>query len=129
MKPNETRKLMKLLDLKPDEIYHIFCLALCVSYLDGKLTLNEEKMLHRIGEGLGLTTDDIKALGENARSAIAETSTSDVIAFSLAALKAKLTHEQLSGVKIILKFVALADHKIESREQELLDIVDEIWDV
>lgn len=127
MQPNETRRLMKLLHLDADEVYHVFCLALCVSYVDGTVTLREEQMLDQIGEGLGLTTDDVKALGENARAAIRETSPADVIAFSLAALKARLNRDQLSGIKIILKYVALADHKIDSEEKQLLDVVEEVW--
>jgi uncharacterized tellurite resistance protein B-like protein len=127
MQPNETRRLMKLLHLNPDDVYHVFCLALCVSYVDGTVTLREEQMLDQIGEGLGLTQDDVKALGENARAAIRETSPADVIAFSLATLKAHLNKDQLSGIKIILKYVALADHKIDSEEKQLLDVVEEVW--
>jgi uncharacterized tellurite resistance protein B-like protein len=124
---NTTRKLMKLLQLKPDEIYHIFCLALCVTYADGEVTEGEGEGLTRLGFGMGLSPEDISALVENARQAVKETSTADVIAFSLANLKSSLTTEQLGGVKQILRFVAGSDKKISSSEKVILDLVNEIW--
>ncbi len=124
---NETRKLMKLLHLGPDEIYHVFCLALCMAYLDGRVSDEEGEILTRIGFGLGLTPEDISALGENAKSAIAETSPVDVIAYSVASLKAKLDVEQLQGVRQILQFVAVSDEHMDSTEQDLLHLLDEIW--
>jgi uncharacterized tellurite resistance protein B-like protein len=125
---NETRKLMKLLHLGADEIYHVFCLALCMAYLDGRVSDEEGEMLTRIGFGLGLTPEDISALGENAKAAVLETSPGDVIAFSIASLKAKLDKEQLQGVRQILRFVAVSDDNIDSSEQDLLSLLDEIWD-
>lgn len=124
---NETRKLMKLLHLEADEIYHVFCLALCIGMLDGHISDEEGEVLTRIGFGLGLTPEDIEALGQNAKDAIQETSPADVIAFSLATLKTKLSHDQLQGVKQILKFVAVSDHRLARSEQQMLDVVDEIW--
>src|SRR5688572_19692220 len=73
MLTNETRKLMKLLNLSPDQIYHVFCLALCMATADGKVSDQEGEMLTRIGFGLGLTPEDITALGLNAKQAMAET--------------------------------------------------------
>lgn len=124
---NETRKLMKLLHLGPDEIYHVFCLALCVSMLDGQITDEEGEMLTRIGFGLGLSPEDIEALARNAKEAIRDTSPADVIAFSIASLKTKLDHDQLQGIKQILKFVAVSDRSLATSERQLLDVVDEIW--
>ena len=124
---NETRKLMKLLHLGPDEIYHVFCLALCVSMLDGQITDEEGEMLTRIGFGLGLSPEDIEALARNAKEAIRDTSPEDVIAFSIASLKTKLDHDQLQGIKQILKFVAASDRSLARSERQLLDVVDEIW--
>lgn len=125
---NETRKLMKLLHLGADEIYHVFCLALCMAYLDGRVSDEEGEILTRIGFGLGLTPEDISALGENAKAAVAETSPVDVISYSIASLKAKLDKEQLQGVRQILQFVAVSDDEMDSSEQELLTLLDEIWD-
>ncbi len=125
---NETRKLMKLLHLNADEIYHVFCLALCMAYLDGRVSDEEGEILTRIGFGLGLTPEDISALGENAKAAVAETSPVDVISYSIASLKAKLDKEQLQGVRQILQFVAVSDDNMDSSEQELLTLLDEIWD-
>lgn len=124
---NETRKLMKLLHLGPDEIYHVFCLALCMAYLDGRMSDEEGEMLTRIGFGLGLTPEDISALGENAKNAIAETSPVDVVSFSIATLKTKLDPEQLQGVRQILQFVAVSDDAMDDSEQDLLTLLDEIW--
>jgi uncharacterized tellurite resistance protein B-like protein len=124
---NETRKLMKLLHLGPDEIYHVFCLALCMAYLDGRVSDEEGEILTRIGFGLGLTPEDISALGENAKSAIAETSPVDVLSYSIATLKTKLDPEQLQGVRQILQFVAVSDDDMDSSEQDLLLLLDEIW--
>lgn len=125
---NETRKLMKLLHLGADEIYHVFCLAICMAYLDGRVSDEEGEILTRIGFGLGLTPEDISALGDNAKAAVAETSPADVIAYSIASLKAKLEAEQLQGVRQILQFVALSDQDIDSSEQDLLSLLDEIWE-
>jgi uncharacterized tellurite resistance protein B-like protein len=124
---NETRKLMKLLHLTPDEIYHVFCLALCMGYADGKITDQEGEILTRIGFGLGLSPEDISAIGENAKGAIADTSPADVIAFSIASLKARLHPEQLNGVKQILKFVAASDSDMDSSETAILGLLDELW--
>lgn len=124
---NETRKLMKLLHLGPDEIYHVFCLALCMAYVDGRVSDEEGEVLTRIGFGLGLTPEDISALGENAKAAVAETSPGDVLAFSIASLKAKLDPEQLQGIRQILQFVAVSDSNMSSSEQDLLTLLDEIW--
>lgn len=124
---NETRKLMKLLDLDMDEIYHVFCLALCMAYMDGQVNSEEGEMLTRIGFGLGLSPEDISALGENAKSAVEETSPSDVIAFSVASLKARLDVEQLEGVIQILRFVAVSDDVVDSSEKEFLQLLTEMW--
>lgn len=124
---NETRKLMKLLDLDMDEIYHVFCLALCMAYMDGQVNSEEGEMLTRIGFGLGLSPEDISALGENAKSAVEETSPSDVIAFSVASLKARLDVEQLEGVIQILRFVAVSDDVEDSSEKEFLQLLTEMW--
>src|SRR5690606_35228984 len=124
---NETRKLMKLLHLDIDEIYHIFCLALCMAYLDGRVSDEEGEILTRIGFGLGLTPEDISALGENAKAAVAETSPADVIAFSIANLKTRLEPEQLQGVRQIIQFVALSDEAMDDTEEDLLLVLDEIW--
>lgn len=127
MQANETRKLMKLLHLSPDEIYHIFCLALCMATADGVVSDEEGEVLTRIGFGLGLSPEDISALGANAKSAIQETSRADVIAFSAASLKARLEREQLEGVRQILKFVATSDDQVPDQEQDLLKVLDEVW--
>ena len=124
---NETRRLMKLLDLSPDEIYHIFCLALAVADIDGKMTDAEGEILTRIGFGLGLMPADISALSRNARESMEKTSRADFIAFSLTSLKQRLTNEQLSGVKQIIRVVACADKKIVPVERDLLDLVNELW--
>ena len=118
---------MKLLHLGPDEIYHVFCLALCMAYLDGRVSDEEGEILTRIGFGLGLSPEDISALGENAKGAILETSPADVIAFSIATLKARLDPEQLEGIKQILRFVAASDESMDSSEMELMDILEEMW--
>lgn len=124
---NETRKLMKLLHLDPDEIYHVFCLALCMAHIDGRVSDEEGEILTRIGFGLGLTPEDISALGENAKAAIAETSPADVIAFSIATLKSRLDPEQLQGIRQILQFVATSDKSMDSAEEDLLLLLDDIW--
>ncbi|MCX7717458.1 MAG: TerB family tellurite resistance protein [Candidatus Sumerlaeaceae bacterium] len=127
MLENETRKLMKILHLRPDDIYHVFCLALCLTCVDGQMTDKEGETLTRLGFGLGLGPQDIAALTDNAQEAIRDTSVPDVIAFSLANLKAKLNHDQLRGVKQILRYVAGADRKIHPEEKALLDLINEIW--
>jgi len=126
---NTTRKLTKLLGLKPDDIYHVFCLALCMGAADGKITDKEGEVLTRLGFGMGLSAEDISALSKNARDAVEETSTADVIAFSVASLKGQLDHDQLSGVKQILQFVAASDHVIADSESQLLQLVKEVWAV
>lgn len=127
MLTNETRKLMKLLHLNADQVYHVFCLALCMAMADGKVTDQEGEMLTRIGFGLGLSPEDIAALGENAKQAIAETSRADVIGFSVASLQSSLDSEQLGGIKQVLRFVATSDNNIADNEQALLSILDEMW--
>jgi hypothetical protein len=122
-----TRKLMKLLTLDRDEVYHIFCLALCASAIDGNISVEEGEILTRIGFGLGLSPEDITVLGQNARDAIRETSLSDVIAFSIAKLKTRLTPEQLAGVKQILKIVITSDQHVDESQRQLMNVVDEIW--
>ena len=124
---NETRKLMKLLHLETDEIYHVFCLAICMAMMDGKVTDEEGEILTRIGFGLGLTPQDISALGKNAKAAISETSPTDVIAFSIASLKTRLESEQLAGIKMILHFVAKSDSHVDPKEQALLKLLEEMW--
>ncbi len=125
--PDTTRKLMKLLNLTPDEIYHVFCLALCVATVDGRVTDKEGEVLTRIGFGLGLSPEDIAALSENAKEAMKNTSRTDVVAYSLASLKQRLTPEQISGVKQIIRFVAGVDKKLVESEKEFIDMVSEIW--
>ena len=98
-----------------------------MAYLDGRVSDEEGEILTRIGFGLGLTPEDISALGENAKSAVAETSPADVIAYSIASLKAKLDPEQLQGIRQILQFVAVSDEEIDSSEQDFLQLLDEIW--
>ena len=56
-----------------------------------------------------------------------KTSRADFIAFSLTSLKQRLTQEQLSGVKQIIRVVAGADKKIVASEKDLLDLVNELW--
>jgi uncharacterized tellurite resistance protein B-like protein len=118
---------MKLLNLRADEIYHIFCLALAVADIDGSMTDMEGETLTRIGFGLGLSPGDISALSRNAKEAMEKTSRADFIAFSLTSLKQRLTMEQLSGVKQIIRFVAGADRKIVPEEKALLNLVNELW--
>lgn len=118
---------MKLLKLNTDEIYHVFCLALCISCVDGVVSDREAEMLTRIGFSLGLSPEDISALSENAKAAIAETSIADVIAFSLATLKAQLSADQLRGVKYVLRFVSGGEKNVSSSEEALLELVNEIW--
>lgn len=125
---DDTRRLMKLLNLTPDEIYHVFCLTLCMATADGKITDREGEMLTRIGFGLGLMPQDISALAANAKEAIENTSRADVIAFSLASLKERLTSEQLQGVKQIIRFVAGVDKNVVQSETDLMNLVNEIWD-
>lgn len=125
---DDTRRLMKLLNLTPDEIYHVFCLTLCMATADGKITDREGEMLTRIGFGLGLMPQDISALAANAKEAIENTSRADVIAFSLASLKERLTSEQLQGVKQIIRFVAGVDKNVVQSEKNLMNLVNEIWD-
>lgn len=124
---NDTRKLMKLLHLKPDEIYHVFCLALCMVMADGQVSDEEGEVLTRIGFGLGLSPEDISALGENAKQAIAETSREDVLSYSVASLKTRLDPEQLEGIKQVLRFVAVSDHNLDESEQSIMTLLDEIW--
>jgi len=124
---NETRKLMKILHLTPDDIYHVFCLALCLTCVDGQMSDKEGETLTRLGFGLGLGPEDISALADNAQDAIRDTSVSDVIAFSLANLKAKLQPDQLRGVKQILRHLAAADRTVHPEEKALLELINEIW--
>jgi hypothetical protein len=98
-----------------------------MAYLDGRVSDEEGEILTRIGFGLGLSPEDISALGENAKGAILETSPADVIAFSIATLKARLDPEQLEGIKQILRFVAASDESMDSSEMELMDILEEMW--
>ncbi len=116
-----------MLHLTPDEIYHVFCLALCMVMPDGKVSDEEGEVLTRIGFGLGLSPEDITALGANAKAAMAETSREDVIAFSVASLKTRLDTDQLGGIKQILRFVAMSDHNIDVSEQSLMSLLDEMW--
>lgn len=124
---NETRKLMKLLQLQDDDIYHVFCLALCVANIDGRVSDEGGEMLTRIGFGLGLGPEEIEVMGHKSQLAIAESSVGEVVTHSLTKLKSRLEPDQMSGIKQILKFVALSDHKIDKREKALLDVVDQIW--
>jgi len=124
---NTTRKLVKLLQFTPDQIYHLFCLALCLTWADGTVSQQEGETLTRLGFGLGLSPEDIQALTKNAESAIRETSVADVIAFSLASLKKSLSPEQMAGAKEILRFVAKSDRKVPPNEKALLDLIEEIW--
>lgn len=127
MNTNDTRALMKMLHLSPDEIYHIFCLALCLVALDGQLNEREGEVLTRVGFGLGLQPEDITALAENAKSAIEETSIDDVAAFSITKLKSRLDPEQMQGVRQILTYIAKFDHHIDVSESEFLKVLDDIW--
>lgn len=124
---NETRKLMKLLRLSPDQIYHVFCLAICMVYVDGKITPEEGESLTRIGFGLGLGPDDISVMQDNALGAIRDTSPTDVIAYSLASLKSSLDPDQMDGVKQVLRYVAGTDRTFDTAETALLELVNEIW--
>ncbi len=132
MLTNETRKLMKLLQLDQDEVYHVFCLALCIAQIDGRISDGEGEVLTRIGFGFGLDPEDISIMGNNAMEAIRDTSPSDVIAFSIATLRARMPTDKLTQIKQLLRYVAAsgsgdkiddADHS----EQELLDLIDELW--
>jgi uncharacterized tellurite resistance protein B-like protein len=118
---------MKLLHLEADQIYHVFCLALCMALTDGRVTDAEGEILTRIGFGLGLSPEDISALGQNAKQAIAETSRADVIAYSAASLKHSLEPEQLQGIKQILQFVAASDNNVADDEQALLSVLNDVW--
>jgi hypothetical protein len=128
---NETRKLMKLLKLDQDEVYHVFCLALCIAQLDGRISDQEGEVLTRIGFGFGLDPEDIRIMGQNAMEAIRDTSPADVIAFSIATLKARMPEEKLSQVKQLLRYVATSDQAAgeanASSEEELLALLDEVW--
>ncbi len=124
---DDTRQLMKLLNLTPDEIYHVFCLTLCMADADGVITDQEGEMLTRIGFALGLMPQDISALANNAKDAIEETSRTDVVSHSLTALKERLNKEQLSGVKQIIAFIAGADKHIDNSEQSMLQMMNEVW--
>ena len=124
---NTTRKLVKLLHIDKDQVYHVFCLALCMTCADGAVTDREAEMLTRIGFGMGLSPEDIHVLTQNARDAITETSISDVIAFSVASLKAALSKDQLEHVRQVLKFVATSDREIGESEEELLRLIEEVW--
>jgi|688.fasta_scaffold2312431_1 hypothetical protein len=131
MVTNETRKLMKLLKLDQDEVYHVFCLALCIAQLDGRITDAEGEILTRIGFGFGLDPQDIRVMGQNALDAIRDTSPEDVIAFSIATLQARMPADKLAQVKQLLRYVALSDEsggqQPSQREQDLLNLLDEIW--
>jgi len=124
---DDTRQLMKLLNLTPDEIYHVFCLTLCMATADGVITDQEGEMLTRIGFALGLMPQDISALAGNAKDAIEETSRTDVVNHSLTALKERLNKEQLSGVKQIISFIAGADKHIDNSEKTMLQMMNEVW--
>jgi uncharacterized tellurite resistance protein B-like protein len=125
--PEVTRRLKKILKLTPDEIYHVFCLALCVSAVDGEMTDREGEALTRLGFGLGLSPEDIEMLTKNAKEAVRETSAADVIAYSAACLKQTLSGEQLEGVKQILKYVARSDRRVPDVEKALLDVLNDTW--
>jgi hypothetical protein len=128
---NETRKLMKLLQLDQDEVYHVFCLALCIAQLDGRISDQEGEVLTRIGFGFGLDPEDIRIMGQNAMEAIRDTSPADVIAFSIATLKARMPEEKLGQVKQLLRYVAASDQVAgegnAASEDELLALLDEVW--
>lgn len=122
-----TRKLLKILKLTPDQVYHVFCLALCLTCADGKVTAREGELLTRLGFGLGLSPEDIQALLENAARAVQETSAADVIAFSVASLGRSLDADRLAGIRQILEYVASADRRLSGEERQLLAVIDEAW--
>lgn len=124
---NTTRKLLKILHLTPDQVYHVFCLTLCLICSDGVVSEREGEVLTRIGFGLGLSPEDIKTLIENAKSAVQETSLADVVAFSVASLQRSLDREQLEGVRQILEFVATSDRQMSEQERELLRAIEDAW--
>ncbi|MGB9691842.1 MAG: TerB family tellurite resistance protein [Candidatus Sumerlaeaceae bacterium] len=124
---NTTRKLLKILHLTPDQVYHVFCLGLCLVCSDGKVTDREAEMLTRIGFGLGLSPQDIQSLLENAKSAVKETSVADVVAYSVASLKKSLDAERLEGVRQILEFIATSDRHLSAAERNLLQVISETW--
>jgi len=124
---NTTRRLLKILQLTPDQVYHVFCLALCLTCSDGKVSDKEAEVLTRIGFGLGLSPQDIQALGKNAQAAIVETSIDDVIALSVASLNASLDPEKLASVRQILEFVATADRQVGEEERKILEIIEQAW--
>lgn|GEM_PF-2616210 len=124
---NTTRRLLKILQLTPDQVYHVFCLALCLTCSDGKVSDKEAEVLTRIGFGLGLSPQDIQALVKNAQAAIVETSIDDVIALSVASLKASLDPEKLASVRQILEFVATADRQVGEEERKILEIIEQAW--
>lgn len=124
---NTTRKLLKILHLTPDQVYHVFCLALCLVCSDGKVSDREAEMLTRIGFGLGLSPQDIQSLLENAKSAVAETSVADVVAYSVASLKKSLDAERLEGVRQILEFIATSDRHMSTEERNLLQVITDAW--
>jgi uncharacterized tellurite resistance protein B-like protein len=124
---NTTRRLLKILQLTPDQVYHVFCLALCLTCSDGNVSDKEAEVLTRIGFGLGLSPQDIQALVKNAQAAIVETSIDDVIALSVASLKASLDPEKLASVRQILEFVATADRQVGEEERKILEIIEQAW--
>jgi uncharacterized tellurite resistance protein B-like protein len=124
---NTTRKLLKILRLTPDQVYHVFCLALCLICSDGVVSEREGETLTRIGFGLGLTPEDIKSLLSNAKNALRETSLADVVAYSVASLGKTLDPEQLDGVRQILEFVATADREVNDHERDLLRAIEDAW--
>ncbi len=124
---NTTRKLLKLLKLTPDQVYHVFCLGLCLICSDKKVSEREAEMLTRVGFGLGLQPQDIKTLIDNAEEAMRETSVADVVAYSVASLKKSLDAERLEGVYEILRFLAASDKAFPVEEQELLKTIREAW--
>jgi hypothetical protein len=124
---NETRKLLKLLRLEQDEVYHVFCLALCLAQIDGRITDVEGEVLTRIGLGFGLGPNDIQIMGQNAMEAIRDTSPADVLAFSIATLKARMDQERLDHVRQLLRYVAESDAKKDGTEQEFLSVLDDLW--
>ena len=124
---NTTRKLLKILQLTPDQVYHVFCLTLCLICSDGRVTDREGEVLTRIGFGLGLSPQDIKELIANAQHAVMETSVADVVAFSVASLKQSLALDRLEGVLQILEFVATSDRKMPEQEKALLEVIRDSW--
>ena len=124
---NTTRRLLKILNLTADQVYHVFCLALCIVCSDGSVTEREGEMLTRIGFGLGLSPGDIQDLVENAKRAVRDTSVADVVAYSVASLQQSLDAERLEGILQILEFVARSDRKLTRPEEDLLAAIRDAW--